>query len=175
MKKIQYSVSMYLSNPSDQNSDKVARGKIQLTGVVGIEEMADHIQEHNSVFSRGTIIGVLAELGSCVREFLIQGYKVSLSNLGTFCPSITCKAAETRDEFSANNITSMPVIFSPGSDLKNLIDKAEFEKTSTRAAQAATLAAQMAGKTTVDLTTSTTSDDDGSTDDDSTDDEGVKE
>ncbi len=158
MKKIQYSVAMMHSNPTDKNSEKKAIAKLQLTGIVGIEEMAEHITEHNSVFSRGTIVGVLAELGSCIREFILQGYKVKLSTLGSFAPSVSSTGADTLDAFTAQNITSMRAIFSPGSDLLNLRAKAEFEKTSPRRAQAATLAAVMAGKDTVDLTKDATSD-----------------
>lgn len=169
MKKIQYSVSMMLSNPSDKNSEKVAMPKLQLTGIVGIEELADHITEHNSVFSRGTIVGVLAELGKCVRELILQGYKVKLGTLGSFAPSVRCQGAESLEAFTAQNITSMHAIFSAGTDLQNLRQQAEFEKTSTRRAQAATLAAQLAGETTVDLskdTDSNSGNDNGSTGDD---------
>ena len=55
MKKIQYSVHLRLSTPTDKMSEKRAYPKLQLTGIVDIDELAEHIAEHNSVFSKGTI------------------------------------------------------------------------------------------------------------------------
>ena len=75
MKKIQYSVTM-LPNPLHENDPKKAYGNIQLTGVVDIDELAEHISEHNSVYSQGTIVGILTELSVCMRELILQGYKI---------------------------------------------------------------------------------------------------
>lgn len=158
MKKIQYSVCMMSSNPSEKNSELRAYPKLQLTDTVDINELARHLKSHNSIYSRGTIVGMLTELCDCIREYILQGYKVQLGDLGAFAPAITSNGTETMEEFTALDITSMHVNFTPGSSLKNLRQDAKFEKTSSRAAQAATLAAQVAGKDTVDLTKPDSSD-----------------
>ena len=88
MKKIQYSVSLQ-KNPIKGTTK--AYGNIQLTGVVNINELAAHMAEHNTVFSKGTIVGVLSDLGSCMRELVLQGYKVQLANIGSFEPTISTK------------------------------------------------------------------------------------
>ena len=133
MKKIQYSVSLQ-KNPIKGTTK--AYGNIQLTGVVTINELANHMAEHNTVFSKGTIVGILTELGVCMRELILQGYKVHLGEIGTFAPAITSEGAESKEKFSAQNIKTMGVNYNPGPAFENLRRDAEFEKTSTRAAQA---------------------------------------
>ena len=151
MKKIQYSTAL-MANPMKPEEAKKAYANLQLTGVVDINELAEHITEHNSVFSKGTIVGILTELSVCMRELILQGYKVDLGDIGTFAPGISSEGAESLEKFSSTNIKEMSINFNPGKAFENLRRDAEFEKTATRKAQAATLAAQIAGHTTADWT-----------------------
>ena len=151
MKKIQYSTGLQ-ANPMKPEEAKKAYANLQLTGVVDINELANHITDHNSVFSKGTIVGVLTELSVCMRELVLQGYKVDLGEIGNFAPGISSEGAESLEAFSAANIKTLGVNFNPGKAFENLRRDAEFEKTATRKAQAATLAAQIAGHTTADWT-----------------------
>ena len=141
MKKIQYSVSL-MKNPIKGTTK--AYGNLQLTGVVTITELASHMAEHNTVFSKGTIVGVLSDLGSCLRELILQGYKIQLANIGSFEPTISTKGESKVEDFSASNITDMKVLFELGTDFDNLLRDAQFEKTSTRAAQAKAVADETA-------------------------------
>ena len=161
MKTIQYSVAMQ-PNPLHEEDPKKAYASIQLTGVVSTDELAEHISDHNSVFSRGTIAGILTELSVCIRELLLQGYKVQLGTIGSFAPSITSLGALTMEDFTAQNITNVRVNFAPGKALQQLRRDAEFEQTTTRAAQAAALKAQKEGKTTADWTPKEEDEEDGS-------------
>ena len=133
MKKIQYSVSLQ-KNPIKGTTK--AYGNLQLTGVVTINELADHMAEHNTVFSKGTIVGVLSDLGSCLRELILQGYKIKLGDIGSFEPTIRTHGEPKVEDFTATDIVDMKVLFELGKDFDNLMRDAEFEKTSTRAAQA---------------------------------------
>ena len=151
MKKIQYSVSMR-ANPQKPDEAKKAYAVLQLTGNIDVDELAEHITEHNSVFSKGTIVGVIVEMCQCIREMLIQGYKVDLGYLGTFTPSVSSTGAKTKDEFSTGNIKQLNVNFTNGRGLENLRRDAQFERTITRAAQAAAQKAENEGKTTADWT-----------------------
>ncbi len=153
MKKIQYSVAM-MRNPMDEQEPAKAYANLQQTGTVDIDELADHITDHNSVFSKGTIVGILTELSVCIRELLLQGYRVVLGGLGSFVPTISSTGASSKEKFTAENIKSLTARFTPGRALQQLLRDAEFEKTSTRRAQAATLAAETKGETTVDISKS---------------------
>ena len=154
MKKIQYSVSL-MGKPGREEDPKKAYGTIQLTGVVRLSELSKHISEHNSVFSQGTIVGILTELSACIRELLLQGYKIDLGDLGTLTPTIKSKGAGDLKSFTAQNILDLRVNFAKGSALLNLRRDAQFEQTTTRAAQAAALEAQKEGQTSADWTPKT--------------------
>ena len=151
MKKIQYSVAM-LANPVKPDEAKKAYASMQLTGALNINELSKHIQEHNSVFSRGTIVGCITEMVDCIREMLLQGYKIELGDLGSFVPSVTSQGAKTKDEFTAANIKQLNVNFQIGDGLENLRRDAQFERTISRKAQAAAQKAENEGKTTADWT-----------------------
>ena len=111
MKKIQYSVAMR-PNPMHEGDPKKAYATLQLTGQVSLADLAQHISEHNSVFSKGTTVGILTE----------------------------------------DNIQKVNVKFTNGSALLKLREDAEFEQTTSRAAQAAALKATKEGLTTADWT-----------------------
>ena len=143
MKKIQYSVAMM---KNIRTGEQKAYANLQLTGIVNISELAAHITEHNSVFSKGTIVGILTELGVCMRELILQGYKIDLGDIGTFAPSISSEGAAQKADFTAQYIKEMGINFLPGKAFDHLRRDAEFEKTTTRKAQAAALAAQTAGE-----------------------------
>ena len=151
MKKIQYSVGLMV-NPQKPEDAKKAYAFLQLTGIVNLLELARHITDHNSVFSRGTIVGVLTEMCICMRELLLQGYKIDLDGFGSFAPSISSQGALTKDEFTSTNIKELGINFTPGYDLANLRRDAEFERTISRKAQAAALKAENEGKTAADWT-----------------------
>ena len=55
-------------------------------------------------------------------------------------------------EFSAKNIKAVNILFAPGPDFENLINRAEFNLVTSRAVQAAALSAVKEGMDTVDLT-----------------------
>ena len=149
MKKIQYSVGM-MKNPAHPEEPQKAYANLQQTGIIDTDELAEHITEHNSVFSKGTIVGILTELSVCMRELILQGYKVILGTIGTFAPSITSEGTPTKDAFTASNIKSMNVKYNAGKSFNNLRRDAEFEKTTTRKAQAAALKAENEGRTSAD-------------------------
>ena len=151
MKKVQYSIGM-MQNPLHEEDPKKAYANLQLTGVVGTRELAQHIIEHGSTFSRGTIEGIISDLGVCVREFILQGYKILLGTIGSLEPEIKSLGALSAKEFTEDNIVDYYVNFRPSEDLQNLRSVVELEQTTTRAAQRAALKAQKEGKTQADWT-----------------------
>ncbi len=150
--KIPYSVAMSLANPAEETSAKVARAYVQRRDVVTLEQLAQHIKDHGSVYSQGTILGVMVDMIECTIEQLGAGYKVDLGSLGRVGVTLTSKPADTIDEFTAANITSVKPIMEFSDSLKAKLQDAEFEQVSSRVAQAATLAAQKAGRTAADWT-----------------------
>ena len=136
----------------------------QYTDVMNIEKFARHIATHGSVYSRADIAAILYLAVDCMREQLLEGKKIRLGDLGDFAINLTSKGAETADKFSAQHITGVNVVWTPGMEFKDLLADAEFNLVASRNAQAALLKAIKAGQTTVDITQPVTPSDSEGTD-----------
>ena len=128
-----------------------AYAKNQVNEVWTLEKFSKHIADHNGVYSRGTVKGVLSDMCECLVEQLLNGNKIQLGELGTFGISISSTPADSLEKFSAKNIKAVNILFAPGEDFDNLIGRAEFNLVASRAAQVAVLKAEKANETTVDL------------------------
>lgn len=138
-------------SPLDEKSVEMAYAKNQVTKVMGFDEFVKHISDHNGVFTRGTVKGVVSDTCSCLVEQLLNGNKVQFGELGVFSISITSEPAPTLKDFSDDNIKSVNILFTPGPDFENLCGKAEFNLVTSRAVQAASIKALKEGADTVDL------------------------
>lgn len=147
---IDYSVYMMTPTYSKDETPK-AYAKNQVSEIWSLEKFAKHISDHNGVYSRGTVKGVISDMCECLVEQLLNGNKIQLGELGTFGISISSEGAESIEKFTSKNIKAVNILFSPGADFENLIGRAEFNPVASRIAQKATLKAEKAGEATVDL------------------------
>ena len=146
---IDYSVQMH-PNGMNENDPERAYASLQYAGTVKLEQLASHISEHGSPYTRDTIVGVATALVDCIREHVMRGFKVEIGDLGTFKLSIKSKGAETADKFTTDHIISLTAKFRAKGALSDLRKAARFNRVPTRKAQAATLEAQMNGQETAD-------------------------
>ena len=72
---IDYSIYMQ-SNPMDETAAPKAYAKAQMREAVTFDGFVTHIAEHNGVFSRGTVKGVISDACVCIVEHLLDGKKV---------------------------------------------------------------------------------------------------
>lgn len=63
--------------------------------MLGIREMAQHMAEHNTPFSAGTIEGILTDFSKCIREQLLNGNSVKIDNLAIFKITLHSNAFDT--------------------------------------------------------------------------------
>lgn len=147
---IDYSVYMMTPTYSKDETPK-AYAKNQVSEIWSLEKFAKHISDHNGVYSRGAVKGVISDMCECLVEQLLNGNKIQLGELGTFGISISSEGAESIEKFASKNIKAVNILFSPGADFENLIGRAEFNPVASRIAQKATLKAEKAGEATVDL------------------------
>ena len=147
---IDFSVYM-MRNPLHPELPEKAYAKNQVSEIWTLERFAKHIADHNGVYSRGTVKGVLSDSCECLVEQLLNGNKVELGELGTFGISLSCEGAPSVKDFTVKNIKAVNILFAPGPDFENLINRAEFNLVASRAAQVATLKAEKAGDDMVDL------------------------
>ena len=163
---IKYSVCM-MKNPVHPDEPEKAYANIQLNGTVSLGQLAQHIREHGSPYTRDVVLGVITAVVDHTREYLVQGYKVDLGELGSFAPSLTSEGAlpgtdadgnpiTALQAFNSDNIKDVKVNYGMTSIFSDLRKDAIFEKVTSRKAQKASLAAQLAGQESADW-----SDDDG--------------
>lgn len=147
---IDYSVYMQ-SNPIDETAAPKAYARVQMRESLTFKEFVAHIAKHGAGYTQGTVQGVITDLCKCIVEQLLNGNKVQLGELGNFWISLNSEGAATMNEFTADNIRAVNIIFTPGEEFENLISQAKFNVVASRIAQSATLKTEKAGGTTVDL------------------------
>ena len=69
---------------------------------INIDELAKHMSEHNTPYSKGAIKGVLTDMIGCIRELMLEGKAVKLEGLAIFSAGIKTKknGAPTSADFS---------------------------------------------------------------------------
>lgn len=147
---IDYSVYL-LKNQMKSDEPAKAYGVNQVREVWTLEKFSQHIADHNGVYSRGTVKGVISDMCECLVEQLLNGNKIKLGELGDFFISLNTEGAASIEDFSARNIKAVNIVFTPGKDFENMVDQAEFNLVSSRAAQAALLKAVKTNSDSVDL------------------------
>ena len=81
-----------------------------ITQTYGLDELAEHMESHNTPFSKGAIMGMLTDMVSCVRELVLQGIAVKIPDLAIFSIGIknTRGGAVKEEEFTvAANIDGL--------------------------------------------------------------------
>ena len=154
---IPYSIVMR-QNPAHPEEPKKAYATAQVIEVLTLEKFAEHISSHGAKYAEEDITAVAILLTKCLVEQLLEGKKIQMGKLGEFSISLSSEGAPSAKEFTAENIKSVNLIYSPGTAFDNLIKKAHFAPVATRAAQAAALRAQKDGQTTADWTPQTEQD-----------------
>ena len=72
---------------------------------IDLEALAEHMSNHNTPYSKGTIHGVLKDMVACIRELLLDSKKVKLDDLAIFSIGLVTKPAVSAADFTpANNI-----------------------------------------------------------------------
>ena len=106
-----------------EERQKVERtyGKIIYRGTLGLNEMAEHIMKHGTVYTEDVVIGVITKLKNCIQEMLADGYKVKLDGIGTLYPVTTSSGVADAKDFNAQeNITRVGVAFLADQSKKSL-------------------------------------------------------
>ncbi|MGM9759072.1 MAG: DNA-binding protein [Parabacteroides sp.] len=148
---IDYSVYMQKNHLKPEAGER-AYARNQIREIWDGDRFVQHLSDHNGVFSRGTIKGVVSDVCNCIVEQVLNGNKVYLGELGCFYASLNCESANDLKSFTAANIKAVNLVFAPGRDFENMISKATFNPVTSRALQAIALKAQKNQAESIDLT-----------------------
>ncbi len=72
-------IELYLSKVTESSETEQAGklyARVSYKQAMTIQDMARHMAEHNTVFSEGSILGVLTDFVKCVREMVLMGNTV---------------------------------------------------------------------------------------------------
>ena len=91
-------IELYLSKVTE-NSETEQAGKmyarVSYKQTMNVQDMAKHMAEHNTMFSEGSICGILIDFVKCVREMVLMGNTVKIDNLAIFKATVEANALET--------------------------------------------------------------------------------
>ena len=75
-------IELYLSKVTESSETETAGktyARVNYKQTLSVSDMARHMAEHNTVFSEGSILGVLTDFVKCVREQVLNGNTVPSS------------------------------------------------------------------------------------------------
>jgi len=58
--------------------------RVEYKESISMAKLAKHMHQHNTVYSKGVIIGVLSDMVSCIKELCLDGHVVKIDDLGLF-------------------------------------------------------------------------------------------
>ena len=102
-------IELYLTKVTE-NSEREQAGKlyarVSYKESMTIQDMARHMSEHNTVFSEGSILGVLTDFVKCVREQVLNGNTVKIDNLAIFKATVESNALEVLYDAENDRVAS---------------------------------------------------------------------
>ena len=100
-------MSVFYRKYQNKNRHSVAYCKwfaraVTIGKTINIDELAKHMSEHNTPYSKGAIKGVLTDMIGCIRELMLEGKAVKLEGLAIFSAGIQTKkgGALSSEDFS---------------------------------------------------------------------------
>ena len=102
-------IELYLSKVKESSETEQAGkyyARVSYKQTMTIQDMAHHMAEHNTIFSEGSILGVLTDFIHCVREMVLNGNTVKLDNLAIFKATVEANGLETLYDAAADKVAS---------------------------------------------------------------------
>ena len=102
-------IELYLSKVNESSETEQAGkyyARVSYKQTMGVPEMAHHMAEHNTMFSEGSITGILIDFVKCVREQLLMGNTVKIDNLAIFKATVEANGLETLYDAEQDKVAS---------------------------------------------------------------------
>ena len=105
-------IELYLSKVKESSETEQAGkyyARVSYKQTMTIQDMAHHMAEHNTIFSEGSILGVLTDFIHCVREMVLNGNTVKLDNLAIFKATVEANGLESLYDATADKVASATI------------------------------------------------------------------
>ena len=101
---------------------------------ISLRGLCNHMAEHNAIYGRDIIQGVLMKMSGCIVELLSQGNPIKIDGLGTFVPTVestkegVTKEALLEGKWNANTyIKGIHIRFKPEGTAEDKITSVAFK------------------------------------------------
>ena len=91
-------IELYLSKVTETSETEQAGktyARVSYKQTLSVQDMAKHRAEHNTMFSEGSITGILIDFVKCVREQVLNGNTVKIDNFAIFKATVEANPLET--------------------------------------------------------------------------------
>ena len=105
-------VELYLSKVNESSETEQAGklyARVSYKETLSVQDMAKHMSEHNTVFSEGSITGILIDFVKCVREQVLMGNTVKIDNLAIFKATVEANGLETMYDAEADKVAQATI------------------------------------------------------------------
>ena len=105
-------LELYLSKVTETSESEQAGklyARVSYKQTLDVQAMARHMAEHNTMFSEGSITGILIDFVKCVREQVLNGNTVKIENLAIFKATVEANALETLYDADTDKVASATI------------------------------------------------------------------
>ena len=105
-------LELYLSKVTETSESEQAGklyARVSYKQTLDVQAMARHMAEHNTMFSEGSITGILIDFVKCVREQVLMGNTVKIDNLAIFKATVEANALETLYDAEQDKVASATI------------------------------------------------------------------
>ena len=100
-------IELYLSKVTENSETELAGklyARVSYKQTMDVHDMARHMAEHNTLYSEGSIVGILIDFVKCVREQVLNGNTVKIDNLAIFKATVEANALDTMYDAQADKV-----------------------------------------------------------------------
>ena len=105
-------IELYLSKINESSETEQAGklyARVSYKETLSVQDMAKHMSEHNTMFSEGSITGILIDFVKCVREQVLMGNTVKIDNLAIFKATVEANGLETMYDAEADKVAQAAI------------------------------------------------------------------
>ena len=105
-------IELYLSKVTETSESEQAGktyARVDYKQTLEIEDMAQHMADHNTAFSEGLITGILIDFVKCIREQVLMGNTVKIKNLAIFKATVEANALDVLYDAAADKTVTASI------------------------------------------------------------------
>ena len=105
-------IELYLSKVTETSESEQAGklyARVSYKQTLSVQDMAHHMAEHNTMFSEGSITGILIDFVKCVREQVLNGNTVKIDNLAIFKATVEANGLDVLYDADADKVASASI------------------------------------------------------------------